>query len=549
MTMVRISNENVSRRRLLASSGAAVALTGVAGCLGADVGDGDDADEDEPSDDDVGGTLRFAQENEPVHIDPIYQPDGASAQIHNRLHRGLYSYDEGIEWEPELADGQPESEQDGQRWIVEIKEEAAFHNGDPVTAEDVQYSYTQPIEEDRGHRAHFTIIDEVEIVDEKTVEINLETPTPVIERPFQAMIGNKEVREEYKTTDERGWRDNVIGNGPFQVVEFDPGGETILERWDDFWGELPHVEELRFTSVEESSTRLTELETEAVDLIEGVPPDLRPTIEASEGNQIADTPGLNYTYVAFNCNEGPTTNPRVREAINLCVDLDTAVENYAVPNADRNYATGVPLIVAEEWGLPMDEYEELAGGGERDIERAQEIFEEENVPDDWSPLLITVPVDQNINVGESIINGLQEAGIDAQFQQLDYATFLETYNTGNEDDFTMYIIGWGGPPIPIDYMYNIFHEELFGTNHGLGYENEELFELLEEMRRTVDEEVSADLADQVIRIILGDTVHMPLFSTREVFAHGDYVRDLQIHARHPLNPRMVTSYSNVWLDQ
>ncbi|MWG36959.1 ABC transporter substrate-binding protein, partial [Halomarina oriensis] len=163
-------SRGVTRRRALQVGGFAgvVALAGCAGSApenesgettggggGGAGGNGGGTDGGETTDSETeqeqaraGGSLTVAQAGAPPDWDPVKGLGVPSAIVGQNVFSSLYTYNDALELIPsDLGDGLPEPEREGQRWVVSIVDNATFHNGDPVTAEDIMYSFQAPIDE------------------------------------------------------------------------------------------------------------------------------------------------------------------------------------------------------------------------------------------------------------------------------------------------------------------------------------------------------------------------------------------------------------------
>jgi peptide/nickel transport system substrate-binding protein len=523
------------------------ALFGLAGCTGS--GGGDEASPTgtgtagEGSRD--GGKLLYTQQVDPQQFDPLRVGAIYSYQITKRVFDPLYEYGAGTDLEPKLATGQPEISRDGTRYVVEITDEATFHDGSPLTAEDVKYTYTLPKRSDEiSDDTIQDFVDSVEVVDEQAIQIDLQTAyVPFEIGVFPHSIVSKEARE---ADPEAYNKEQPIGSGPYEFAEWEQGEYVKLERFDDYWDEQPHVEEVEFVPVTEPTTRATRLKTGESDVIDGVPPQIWDTVKNMEDVNLAGEPGINYYFAAFNMNEGPTADPKVREGIDYAFSMDRAVQNFVEPAGQRNPAP-VPVPVAETWDFPLEEWSDIQH--DQDLDKTKELFDSAGVPDDYTFTFLSPPDDTREKLLVSIANGIEEAGWDTEVQRLDWGTFLDKSDTGNDDDYNMYALGYLGGPDPDLYLWPLFHESTAGNApNGTFYENDSVMANLEEARVSTDRETRRENYISAITQILEDRAHLAAYSPKTTVASKDYVNDMPVHSRPRLNPRMVSSYNNTWLD-
>ena len=533
----------MNRRRMLSSIGLAGAA-GLAGCVSG--GGGGDSG---------GGSLKFGQSKGPIEFDPIILNDVPSAEVAAQVFEGLYAYDEQTGIVPQLADGEPEIESkgsgaaEGTRYTVTITDGATFQNGDPVTAEDVKYSFNAPVEEETENASEFNMIESITATDEGTVQFDLKYPFGAFRHTLTASVVPESVREE----DKEGFKDDPVGSGQFEFDDWQEGQFARVTRWDDYWGEpAANVAEVEFSPVEESTTRITTLNNGENQIVKGIPPKQYSTVEGMEDASVQEVPGIGYFYLAMNCMEGPTTDQTVREAIDYTFSMDDAVANYVEPTGIRQYSP-LPASIAETWDMPTEEWSSIPHS--KDIEQAQQLFDEAGVPTDYSWRIIVPPDDKREQIGVTVSNGLKEAGFeDVTVQRLDWGAFLEQYNTGSEDDYNMYTLGWAGTPDPDAFTYYLFGrtDDTLGVTNGSFYgansdDGKEATEKFVQARESADREERKRLYEEGITTVLEERAHIPAYNLKNSFGVRDSVGDFLAHPADQF--QLVTDHNNVSLDE
>ncbi|SDG03310.1 peptide/nickel transport system substrate-binding protein [Halorubrum xinjiangense] len=530
--MRRQHTQRISRRKILASGAAGTSLL-LAGCAGggdgSDGGDGSNgsngSDGSDGSDGGSAPTLYFSQVKGPLDLDPVVLNDVPSAQIAGRIFDGIYEYDDALGIQPKIAAEQPTVEREGERYIVPIREDAEFQNGDPVTAEDVIHTMLAPVEEETGNASEVDMVDTAEAIDEHTVQFDLSYPYGAFTIAMIRSVVNASVRQE----DTEAYNQEPVTSGPFQLVEWEPEDYATVERWDDYWDgdNLPEIGGIEFEPIEEQTTRVTELETGNVDIIETIPPQLYETVEGNQNASVTEVPGIGYFYLAFNCGEGPTSDPLVREAVDYCVSMDQAVENFVEPAGVRQYSP-YPASISEEWDFPVDEWSDIQHG--QDLEEAQALFDEAGVPMDYNWRIIVPPDDKREQIGISIGDGLQNAGFEnVEVQRLDWGTFLDAYVTGSEDDFNMYTLGWSGSPDPDTFAYNLLSQETEGVTNGTFHGYDEASEMLTQARESADREERRQLYIDATTTLLEGRVHLPAYNLNNSYGVRNAVEGFSAH--------------------
>ncbi|GAB3422957.1 ABC transporter substrate-binding protein [Haloparvum alkalitolerans] len=540
--------DNVTRRKLLASGAALSSTALLAGCTGGDDGgSGGGTGTEDGSGGGNGGSdlpqqeLYFGQVKGALDMDPIVINDVPSAQIAGQIFDGLYEYGEGVNIEPKIAAEQPTVERDGTRYIVPLRENAEFQNGDAVTAEDVIHTMTAPVEEETENASEVDMIDTAEAVDEHTVQFDLKYPYGAFNTAMVRNVVNASVRQE----DTEAYNQDPVGSGPFDLVEWEPENFATVERWNDYWDEeagVPNIKTIEFDPVEEQTTRVTELETGNLDIIETIPPQLYETVRNNENASISEAPGVGYFYLAFNCGEGPTTDPVVREAVDYCFSMDQAIENFVKPSGVRQVSP-YPASISEEWDFPVDEWGEISH--DQDIEQAQSLFEEAGVSWDYDWRIIVPPDDMREQIGISLGDGLQNAGFEnVQVQRLDWGTFTDAYTSGNEEDFNMYTLGWSGSPDPDAFAYHLLSQETEGVTNGTFHNYDEASAKLTQARESADREERRQLYIEATTTLLEGRVHIPAYNLNNSYGVRNSVEGF---SSHPISTQVqiFTDHNNV----
>ncbi|WP_435124280.1 ABC transporter substrate-binding protein [Halobaculum sp. D14] len=532
--------DRVTRRRLLAGAGAAGAA-GLAGCFGGD-GSGtptDGADTGTGGTDTAsptptpGGRLSFAQTKSPLDLDPMQANDVPSLQVVERLFDSLYTYSEGTALVPQLAAGEPEVSKDATRYVVELRDDVTFQNGTPITAEDVKYSFLAPGREETSNGSEFTMVDSITEVDDRAVQFDLKYPFG----PFRHKLAWSPVPKEHRENNKKAFNKNPVGSGPFTLESFTEGQSVELSKWEDYHGKQPVLDGVTFAPVEEPTTRVTTLRNGEHDIVQTIPPKLYSAVQNQEGASVEEREGLGYYYLSFNCNEGPTADPKVREAIDYAVSMDEAVKNYVEP-AGKRLTAPMPDSVTEPWGFPTDEWEQIPH--DKDLDEAQRLLDEAGVPTDYSWKIIVPPDDKREQIGISVGNSLQELGYtNVSVTRLDWGAFLDKYATGKESDYNMYTLGWVDEVDPDGYLYYLFHESEEGSTNGCYYENDEVMTQLEQARRTADHAERKRLYTDAVTSILEDRAHLPVYNLKNSFGVKDYVEGFRPHTVAKVNPRVA----------
>ncbi|RSN03332.1 peptide ABC transporter substrate-binding protein [Streptomyces sp. WAC 01325] len=302
---------------LAATTGAATALA-LTGCGGSDESATSDGAPRR------GGRLRaaFAGGGASETLDPHLASLFADAARAKALFDKLADYGADLSARPRLAE-RWESNKTLDRWQVTLRR-AVFHDGKPVTAEDVLYSYRRIADPKQAFRAKASLepidLDASRATGERTIEFVLKRPTaefPNVLAAFGAYVVPENATE---------FDDRPIGSGPFRFVSFAPGRSAVFRRFDDHWDGAPLLDEIEFVVANEESARVGALLGGQVEYAHELNPT---TARAHEGGGQIEIVRLRNSAMQAFCmktDRAPFDDERVREAFFLIADRQELVD-------------------------------------------------------------------------------------------------------------------------------------------------------------------------------------------------------------------------------
>jgi peptide/nickel transport system substrate-binding protein len=528
-----VENDNsLTRREALAGLGGVATGVSLSGCAGVASGGAD--------------AVRYAQVLPPVTLDPVRIDDPWSAQVANRVFQGLYTFGSGTEVVSQLATGSPER-RDETTYRVELRPEARFQNGDAVTAADVRYSFEAPLREETPAKWALDPVEEIRTLDEHTVEFSLAHPYPA----FTYALTRPIVPKAERRANPESFATDPVGSGPFRVDLFEEGTYAALTAWEDYWGdETPGVRRAKFVGNHSGLARSMSLRSGQNDVVERVQPKLWSVTEGMPNTRVALAESLHYFYVGFNCNAGPTAEPKVRKAIDYLVDVDELVEHFVDPAAqgsgrDRNAAADVawrqygplPDSLAREWQFPVDSWRAVPR--RKDLDRAKTLLNEADVGS-WQPKIL-VPEDLlRERFADAIAHELSNAGFRrARTVKVPWSEFRKRLRAGSPSDYHIFVGSWAGWPDPDSFLYPLFHENNEGLTNFTFYQEESVMNRLRRARRTTDRGERRRLYEGAISTLLEDCVHLPAFTLHNTFGVAESLRGFEPHPVASINPRFV----------
>jgi peptide/nickel transport system substrate-binding protein len=301
------------RRKVSAALVAALSLTAAA--CGSDDGGGATAS---TSDGGSAEGIVIAIGAEPSSLDPQARDDGSERAIGDNIYETLVSRSADGDLEPGLAESMP-TQVDDVTWEVKLRDGVEFHDGTSFGSDDVVGSIERILDPEFNSEqlSFFETLEGAEAVDELTVRITTKAPDPVLpSRLYWLKIVPADA------SDRADFDESPVGTGPYEFVEWKRGSSVELAANADYWGGAPDIASVTYRFVEESGTRLSGLLNGELDLVTNLLPE-----DAGRAPQAVQVQGLEHPVMILNTVDGPTADPRVRQALNLAVDKESLAED------------------------------------------------------------------------------------------------------------------------------------------------------------------------------------------------------------------------------
>ncbi|WP_353893112.1 glutathione ABC transporter substrate-binding protein [Proteinivorax hydrogeniformans] len=433
--------------------------------------------------------LVVAQGADADSLDPHAANDSPSSKVKKQIYETLVTRDENMELQPGLAKSWEQIDELTYEFVLE--EGVLFHNGEELTASDVEFTLRRALESPHvGHIVGAIDPEGFEIVDDYTIRISTEEPfAPILAHlsHTNAAILNEKAVEEFGDDYYR----NPIGTGPYMFESWEQGDRIELVKFEEYRGEGAHIPRVTIRNISQNSNRTIELETGDVHIAYDIEPTDIDRIEADPNINLIRDPNLTTSYIGFNLLKDEFQDVKVRQAINYAIDVDTIINT--VLEGSGQTATGP--IAPNVWAA-NDNLEPYG----HDVEKAKELLAEAGYEDGFETVIWTNDNQTRQDIAVMVRNQLEQIGIDARIESMEFGAYLDETAAGNHD---LFILGWGTVTADPDYgLFPLFHSEQHGSaGNRTFYSNERVDELLEKGRTTDDEEVRMAAYTEVQEII------------------------------------------------
>jgi len=489
----------------------AVVLTACGG--GGDSGSGGEAD----------GVITINWSSEPPSLDPGLATDTTSSNVLGNIMDGLITLEgEDLTPTPALAESW---DIEGNTVTFHLSNEGRWTNGDPVTAEDFEYSWKRTISPDLAadYAYQFDGIvgatdynscekncdamrDKVgvEAVDDRTLRVELTSPQPwfiqqVAHTSFLPV--NRSAVEQFGNK----WTEasNIVTNGPFKLARWDHNSRLDLVKWDE-WRDADSVSLQRVNGrmITEGTTAVQAFEAGELDetgALGGLPPEELPRLQGTP--EYEQSPSLGTYYYGINVDNVPDVNQR--RAMALAIDRQSIIDNVA--QAGQLPASGFTPEGMPGFDAINPNSEWLPASG--DMERAKQLMEQvQNPVKDITLVINDAPGHREIAV--AVQDMWSDLGIDVEIQQQEWAQFLEALGPPPAKTTDAYRLGWIGDFVDAFNFLELWRCD--SGNNNTNYCNKDYDALVAQARNTPDDNERYDLYAQMEQIMFGPDGDVPL---------------------------------------
>jgi peptide/nickel transport system substrate-binding protein len=267
---------------------------------------------------------------EPVSLDPMFTQSDAHTIL--SIHEGLYRLDNEGKVVPAIAEAIENV--DPLNWIIQIRKGLQFHNGEPINADAVVFTFDRAKKLHSAGKGDLTFAlgalkyERVEKVDEHTVRMVMSQPDPIITAHL--------VNPEISILPPRYYTENPpekvvfapVGAGGYKFVSYKAGEGLVLKAFDKYRLGKPPVDDVVVKAVPEVATRISELKAGSADLIAGVPADLKKNLESTRGVKVVVAPSYRRLFIAIKQGRHPAlADVRVRQAMNHAINCEEIAES------------------------------------------------------------------------------------------------------------------------------------------------------------------------------------------------------------------------------
>lgn len=483
-----------------------------------------------------GKTLVITLPTNPITIDPINQLSHDVMVLGQTVFENLIEYDVDGNLVPQLAEAMPEVSEDQLSFTFKLRPNVKFHNGKPLTAEDVAYSFNYMLDPENkaARRNVFSRLKGAEAIDEHTVRIDMNEPySPWLCFMSKYMgifpVGSREEHGgDYFRLSPKG-----VGTGVGIFEEWIPDTSVTFLRNPEYWREgLPAWEKLVVKVVPDTSSRLALLQSGEVDIVSAVPPQDYERLKAMDGIDGDIRPTTAAWLALFPNNaKAPFDDVKFRQAISFALDRALLASEVYQGYLDPTAVAAPP----KSWWYN----DTLDAGLAYDLEKAKALLAESKYPTGASFELQTAtnPYMLETNDCALFIQALlAEIGVNVTIVPVEFNVLISGVIKGEHMASVMIFASPGEPTYAIQGVLTAGQTVAGGVN----YANTAVAELLSKAFATTDRDVQLPIYHEIQKVIAED---MPVITLGFASASGlwrDRVKNYKLSQGITMNVTQVS---------
>ena len=423
---------------------------------------------------------------------------GVLNQIYDTLL--YYSPDGTKDPEPRIAESYEISD-DGLDYTFHLRDDVTFHDGTPVTADDVVFSI-ELYKASEYQGSQISMLSSVEATDEHTVVCHLDAPySPFLQGICSPMIASK----AYYESSEDDFVNNPIGTGPYKFVSRAKGSNIKLEANEDYYRGAPEIKEVTFEVIPDSSTKAIALQTGEVNFAE-IDSATKPQLEANPAITIAEVPTSAFSYIAMNTEKEPFNDVKVRQAINYAIDRDNLVAVCYDGEAEVNSN----ICAKERFGYSDDQFQYAY-----DPEKAKELLAEAGIetPYDLGEILVA---EKYSNLATVIQNDLKAVGLDVTISVKEFNSYISDLQNGSYGITALNMTLEGDTQT----LEMAFTSDYIGIANNARYSDEEMDKLFEQARTETDNDKRAEIFNEIFTKAQDEAIYAVMCNPMTLYAYN-----------------------------
>jgi len=447
-------------------------------------------------------TIVVSQGSDVLTLDPMLDTSPIGVNVFRNVFDALTRIEADGSVTPLLAMSWSASE-DTKTWEFTIRTNAKFHDGQPITADDIVWNYKRLLGEMKSPvRSYISKLTSVEVSAPNTVRFVLSEPFAPFDRQVSLIsIISKRAFEEIGAAK---FALAPIGSGPFKVVRWVKDDRVELAAVNDYWAGAPKIKTLIFKPVPSETTRAAALSSGELDVVPILPPALVASLGNRRGLRIERVASNKVVYVGFDVKNPLLSDVRIRQAVDLAIDRNALSSRLLRGLGKPSGQVVAPVTFGYATDIEPSPF---------DPARAKQLVAASGYKGDKIGLQYP---NNNLAFGEevaqAIANFLGRVGINVELQGMEYSAFFPLW--ANRKLNSMHLFAYGPSIMDADLIIG----SLYDSSGRVYWTDPKVDQLAKQQRSERDKDTRRALIGEILKLSKEAVPYAPLYN--EIHAYG-----------------------------
>jgi len=447
-------------------------------------------------------TVVVSQGSDVLTLDPMLDTSPISFNVFRNIFDALTRVEADGSVSPLLAQSWTPSAE-ATVWDFTIRSGAKFHNGQPVTAHDIAWSYQRLANETKSPvRTYISKVKSVEVIEPDKVRFTLSEPYAPFDR--QVSLISIVPRRAFEEMGAAQFALTPVGAGPFKVVTWKKDDRVELEAFGEYWGGAPKIKKLVFKPVPSESVRAAALASGELDVVPILPPALVDSLGSRQGLAVKKVESNKVVYLGFDVNNPLLSDVRVRKAIDMAVDRNSI--------SDR-LLRGLGKPSGQVIALVTFGYASNINPTVFDAKQAKELLAQTTYKGE--KIVFQYPTNNlafGQEVAQAIANYLGNIGVNVELQGMEYSAFFPLW--ANRKLNGMHLFAYGPSIMDADLILGSLYEK----TGRLYWIDPQVQDLVQKQRAEADPTKRRAIIGEILKLSAQSLPYAPLYN--EIHAYG-----------------------------
>jgi peptide/nickel transport system substrate-binding protein len=478
--------------------------------------------------------LRVGWSAEPDSMNPITSFSTQGVEIFQLVYDKLIGYDAALKPAPELAKEWSYSK-DGKTLTFKLRGNALWHDGQPVTAEDVLFTYQLIKDKQLGEYAqwlnHMASISSpsagtVVLLFDQPQAFNPGLAIPILPKHIWGSMTADDI--------EKFPNDKPIGSGPYRFLEWKNGASLSLERNPSYWGTAPMAEKIIYVLYGNEDIMAQAIKSGDIDMVTEMPPTIWDGMKDAKNVKLVSLPSFSFHHIGINVDREPKSkgNPLlrdkvIRQALSWALDRNQLVQ-LALAGHGVQGDTIIPIGMTD-WHYPIPDAKRMNG----DPERAKKMLADAGYVDKNGDgvlesatgqrlefrLLATQSVSVDVRAAGLFKDAAAKVGIKLDLQTLDENTMGNTVYNAEAPDWDIFVWGWDSNVPDPNYMLSVPLTSQIGANNDVFYSDSAYDDLFFKQSTEMDPKARKAISDKIQETFYEDAAYIVMWYQEKLQAY------------------------------